>query len=158
MRAQRHTGLIVRSLAPRPHYPYNCMSGTFSSAVQPRLRNSDKHSSHVNSPSGPLFGQDGDVITRIPIGNKNPVCCAELVLIDQFQQNILRSRMKHKGNFNTNTNTLDCLWLLISRFSNADIHDIRYCYARSCQCIKLSCPSSFYCEYTHNTILNWVLI
>lgn len=70
MRAQQHTGLIVLSLAPRPHYPYNCMSGTFSSAVQPKLHNADKHPSHVNSPSGPLFGQDGDVITRIPTGNK----------------------------------------------------------------------------------------
>lgn len=58
------------SLAPRPHYPYNCMSETFSSAAQTRLRNADKHPSHVNSPSGPLFGQDGDVIIRSPIRDK----------------------------------------------------------------------------------------
>lgn len=58
------------SLAPRPHYPYNCMSGTFSSAAQTRLHNADKHPSHVNSPSGALFGQDGDVIIRRLIGDK----------------------------------------------------------------------------------------
>lgn len=70
MRAQRHTGLIVLSLAPRPHYPYNCMSETFSSAAQLRLHNADKHPSLVNSPSRSLFGQDGDVIIRSPIGDK----------------------------------------------------------------------------------------
>lgn len=51
-----HTGLIVPAVAPLPHYLYNCMSETFSSAAKPSLHNGDKHPSHDNSPLGHWFG------------------------------------------------------------------------------------------------------